>query len=161
MSVDVTVETLINRPVAEVAAYAGDPANAPEWYANIRSVKWLTEPPVGVGSRMKFVAGFLGRTLAYTYEVTELVPDKKLVMQTAEGPFPMRTTYAWEPAGAGTRMILRNDGLPSGFAKVAAPAMAAAMRRATKKDLAKLKRILESRASPDDQERGSGIWSGR
>jgi len=90
-----------------------------------------TRPPLAVGSRLAFVARFLGRRLAYTYEVREHVPGERFVMRTAEGPFPMETTYEWhEAAGAGTRMTLRNRGEPSGFSKVAAPMMAAAMRRA-------------------------------
>lgn len=145
MPVDVRVEAVIERPVDEVAAYAGDPANAPTWYANIRSVDWRTPPPVAVGSRMDFVATFLGRRIAYTYEVTELVPGERLEMRTTEGPFPMRTTYTWQPVGeTATRMTLRNDGEPSGFSRLAAPVMERAMRRAMTKDLAALKRILEA-----------------
>jgi uncharacterized membrane protein len=144
MAVDVVTETTIDRPCAEVAGYAGDPTNAPDWYSNITSVRWRTEPPVRVGSRMDFVARFLGRTLAYTYEVVELVPGQRLVMRTAQGPFPMETTYTWQPlTGTRTRMTLRNRGEPAGFGRVAAPVMAAAMRRANDKDLASLKRILE------------------
>ena len=146
MAVDVVTEITIDRPCADVAAYAGDPTNAPEWYANITSVRWQTEPPVRVGSRMDFVARFLGRTMAYTYEVVELVPEERLVMRTAQGPFPMETTYAWQSvSGTRTLMTLRNRGEPAGFGRVAAPVMAAAMRRANDKDLATLKRILESR----------------
>ncbi len=145
MSVDVQVERVIRRPVAEVAAYAGDPTNAPEWYVNIRSVDWRTEPPVRVGSRMDFVAQFLGRRIAYTYEVVELVPGERLVMRTAQGPFPMETTYTWSPVPEGTLMTLRNTGEPSGFTRFAAPVMETAMRRATTKDLARLASLLESR----------------
>jgi len=142
--VDVLTETVIRRPVAEVAAYAGDPGNAPEWYVNIASVEWRTPPPVAVGSRMDFVARFLGRRLAYTYEVVELVPDRRLVMRTADGPFPMETTYTWEALDTGaTRMTLRNRGRPSGFSALAGPVMAAAMRRANQKDLAALRTRLE------------------
>jgi hypothetical protein len=145
MGVDVQVETMIDRSPAEVSAYAGDPSNAPAWYANITSVAWRTEPPMAVGSRMDFVARFLGRTLSYTYEVVEWVPGERLVMRTSDGPFPMETTYTWESAGdGGTRMTLRNRGNPSGFARVAGPAMEKAMRRATTKDLARLKQILGS-----------------
>jgi uncharacterized membrane protein len=144
--VDVRTETVIGRPVEEVAGYAGDPGNAPEWYANIRSVEWLTPAPVGVGSRMAFVATFLGRRLAYTYEVVDLEPGRRLVMRTADGPFPMETTYTWDPVDDGaTRMTLSNRGRPSGFARVTAPAMAAAMRRANTADLARLKDLLEAR----------------
>lgn len=142
---DVTTTTEIARPRAEVAAYAADPGNAPEWYVNIRSVEWETPPPVAVGTRMAFVAQFLGRRIAYTYQVRELVPGERLVMSTDEGPFPMETTYTWQDSvNGGTRMTLRNAGEPSGFGKVTAPMMAAAMRRANRKDLARLKSILES-----------------
>jgi hypothetical protein len=142
--VDVLTETVIRRPVAEVAAFAGDPGNAPEWYVNIDSVEWRTPPPVAVGSRMDFVARFLGRRLAYTNEVVELVPDQRLVMRTADGPFPMETTYTWEALDAtATRMTLRNRGRPAGFSTVAGPFLAVAMRRANQKDLAALRTRLE------------------
>jgi uncharacterized protein YndB with AHSA1/START domain len=148
--VDVVTEIVIARPCAEVAAYAGDPSNAPEWYVNIESVNWQTPPPIAVGSKLDFVARFLGRRLAYTYEVTDVVPGERLVMQTAQGPFPMETTYAWEPVDdSHTRMTLHNRGEPSGFTKITAPAMAAAVRRANVKDLARLKRLLERNAGPD------------
>ena len=144
MPVDVLTEIVIERPCPQVAAYAADPANAPEWYANIDSVEWQTPQPVQVGSRMDFVARFLGRRLAYTYEVVEFDPGKRLVMRTAQGPFPMETTYTWEPVDKDrTRMTLRNRGEPAGFAKVTAPMMAASVRRANRKDLANLRRILE------------------
>jgi uncharacterized membrane protein len=136
---------VIDRPCDTVAAYAADPSNAPEWYANIESVEWKTPPPIRVGSRMAFVAHFLGRRLAYTYEITELDPERKLVMCTAEGPFPMETTYTWEPLGdATTKMTLRNRGKPRGFSKLVGPLMASAMRRANQKDLSSIKRLLEA-----------------
>jgi uncharacterized membrane protein len=144
MAVDVQTEVVIDRPVGEVAGYAGDPSNAPRWYKNIESVDWKTPPPMTVGSKLAFVAHFLGRRLAYTYEVIDLVPGRRLVMRTAEGPFPMETTYTWEPVGESrTRMTLRNRGNPSGFSRIAAPLMAGAMRRANQKDLANLKNLLE------------------
>lgn len=144
--VDVTTEITIDRPLEAVAEFAGDPSHAPQWYANIRSVQWETPPPLAVGSRLAFVASFLGRTLRYTYEIIELVPNARLVMATAEGPFPMETTYSWEPvAPEATTMTLRNRGQPAGFSRFVAPVMAPAMRRANTKDLRRLKRILEQR----------------
>jgi uncharacterized membrane protein len=142
--VDVSTHIVIDRPLELVADFAVDPSNAPRWYANIDSVDWLTSPPVAVGSQMSFVARFLGRTLRYTYEVTELEPRRRLLMRTSEGPFRMETTYTWEPiTDQATRMWLRNRGQPSGFAGVGAPLMAMAMRRANRQDLVNLKRLLE------------------
>jgi uncharacterized membrane protein len=145
VAVDVQTEVVINRPASQVADYAGDPSNAPRWYKNMESIDWKTPPPMAVGSKLGFVAHFLGRRLAYTYDVIEFVPGRRLVMRTAEGPFPMETTYTWEAAGEGrTRMTLRNRGNPSGFSKIAGPLMAAAMRRANRQDLINLKSLMEA-----------------
>jgi hypothetical protein len=145
MRVDVETQIDIDRPRAEVAAYAADPDNATSWYQNISAVEWRSPKPVTIGSRVAFTASFISRRLEYTYEVTELVPCERFVQRTSEGPFPMETTYTWEdnPAG-GTTMRLRNRGQPTGFSKLAAPMMAGAIRRANQKDLARLKAILES-----------------
>ncbi len=143
MSVDVSTNVLVSRPREPVAAYACDPDNAPIWYANIERIEWRTARPLAVGTQLSFVARFLGRRLAYTYEVVELVPGRRFVMRTAEGPFPMETTYTFEEASGGTRMTLRNRGEPSGFSKVAAPLMATAMRRANRADLRMIKHLIE------------------
>jgi hypothetical protein len=140
--VDVSVERVIARPRAVVAAFAVDPGNAPEWYENIRAVEW--QPPLAVGSELGFVAQFLGRRLDYTYVVRELLPGERLVMSTAQGPFPMETTYEFADAGDGaTRMTLRNRGKPSGFKRIAGPVVARAMRRANAQDLRRLQALLE------------------
>jgi ligand-binding SRPBCC domain-containing protein len=142
--VDVQTDVAIARPRAEVAAFASDPDNATAWYENIEHVEWRSPRPLAVGTRLAFVARFLGRRLAYTYEVKEHVPGKRFVMSTAEGPFPMETTYTWQDTpGGGTRMTLRNHGIPSGFSRIVSPFMARAIKRANRKDLRRLKAILE------------------
>ncbi len=109
MAVDVETQIQIDRPRLVVAAYACDPDNATAWYQNIKSVEWKSSKPLAVGSRIAFEAEFFGRTLAYTYEVKELVPGERFVQCTAEGPFPMETTYTWEEStNGGTTMKLRN-----------------------------------------------------
>ena len=145
MAVDVETSIDIDAARDRVAAFASDPDNAPRWYVNISSVTWETPPPATVGSRIAFVAHFLGRRIAYTYEVREVVAAERLVMSTADGPFPMTTTYTWAdtPRG-GTRMTLRNQGEPSGFGQLAAPVMARAMIRANRQDLQVLKTLLEN-----------------
>lgn len=142
--VDVVTEIIIERPRRDVARYAADPDNAPNWYVNIRRVEWRSVPRLAVGSEVAFVAQFLGRRLAYTYRITAYSPGERLVMATTQGPFPMETIYQWESvAPDGTRMRLRNRGRPSGFSALIAPFVAWSMRRANRKDLARLKAILE------------------
>ena len=143
--VDVQTEIIINQPAHVVADYAMQPDHAPEWYVNIQSAEWRTEKPLRQGSQIAFKAKFLGREMAYVYEVKELVPGQKLVMQTADGPFPMETTYTFEAMDAyTTKMKLRNRGKPSGFSKLFSPFMERMMRRANKKDLQKIKDIIET-----------------
>ena len=155
MSVDVLTTIAIDLARADVAEYACNPENAPLWYRNIDSAEWQPSadepdtsggPPARIGSRIAFVAHFLGRRLAYTYEITELVAGERLVMRTAQGPFPMETTYTFaDREGGGTTMTLRNRGVPQGFSRFAAPLMMVAMRRANRQDLAAIKALLESR----------------
>ena len=143
--VDVLTEIVIDRPRAVVAEYAASPDNAPDWYRNIQSAHWQTVGPLAVGSRVAFTAHFLGRELSYVYEIKEFVPGERLVMRTAEGPFPMETTYTWTALGsAATRMTLRNRGEPTGFSRLVAPFMATMMRAANRKDLENIKRMLEA-----------------
>jgi uncharacterized membrane protein len=144
--VDVQTEITINRSIEIVAEYAENPDNAPEWYKNIKSAEWKTQKPLVVGSQITFIAYFLGRKLAYTYEFTELIPQQKLVMRTVEGPFPMETTYTWTSIdNHRTKMTLRNKGYPSGFSKLFASFMPKTMRKANKKDLMNIKKIIESK----------------
>lgn len=106
MAVDVRTSIEINCPRPVVAEFVANPDNATRWYVNIKSINWVTPPPAVVGSRIAFVAQFLGRRIAYTYEVREIVPDERFVMSTTRGPFPMETTYSWRDTDSGGTLML-------------------------------------------------------
>lgn len=136
---------VINRPKAAVAKFAADPNNATAWYTNIKSVDVLTGPPLRKGSRMAFMVKFMGEEIAYTYTVADYVPGKILIMDAADGFFPIQTTYLWDSvADQGTRMTLINQGFPTGFSKWMTPVVSFMMGYYNRKDLRKLKRIMES-----------------
>jgi hypothetical protein len=142
--VDVMTQIEISKPIEQVAAYACNPDHATSWYKNIKAAHWKSPKPLAVGSLIDFEAQFMGKKLAYTYEIKEL-SDRHLIMSTSQGPFPMTTTYRFESLANGhTRMTLRNHGSPSGFSAFMTPLMAWMMRRANNEDLRQLKAILES-----------------
>lgn len=144
MLVDVFSETIIARPRWEVAAYAVDPTHAPEWYENVQHVEWETLPPLGLGSKVAFVAQFLGKRVVYTYEVVTLKPGERLVMRTTAGPFTLETTYGFETLGPRrTRMMLHQRSVPPGVPGLVAPLIELALRRANRKHLRCLKQKLE------------------
>ena len=145
MAIDVAAEISIERPRAEVAAFVTDPANDQTWIKAFTSVESLTDPPTAVGSRVKRVAGFMGRRIDYVMQVVELVPESKLVMQTLQGPFPMTVHYEFEDDGSGTRVRVRvrNEGGSGVIASLFSPLMGWMVNRQVKKDLALLKSVLE------------------
>jgi uncharacterized membrane protein len=143
--VDIKTEMIIHCPIEKVSSYASNPDHAPEWYVNIDSAEWLTDKTLSLDSQIAFKATFLGRELAYVYKIEEYIPGEKLVMKTANGPFPMKTTYTWEKLEQNrTKMTLRNQGEPSGFSKILTPFMSTLMKKANQKDLKKIKEILEN-----------------
>ncbi|MGH9277697.1 MAG: SRPBCC family protein [Acidimicrobiales bacterium] len=149
MSVDVVTEIVIDRPVEAVSAYAADPSHAPEWYATHRLGR-VEDAAADRGRVPAAVHGPVPRAAARLH-LRDRRPRARRAAghATAEGPFPMETTYTWTAGPpSSTHMTLRNRGEPAGFSKLAAPLMAPMMRRANTKDLHRLKSILEGSATP-------------
>lgn len=145
MSVDITATVVIEQPIESVAAFAGDPSNAPQWHRRIVRAEWQTEPPIALGSRITFHSRFLGRELTATYQVSELTADEQVAMTGSEGPFPTTTTSTWRRVGDRvTHMTLRTHIEPTGWSNLLAPLMKAVIRRTMRHDLDDLKQLLES-----------------
>jgi uncharacterized membrane protein len=143
MEIDVAETVVIERPLHEVAGYAGDPSHAPTWQGWTDEAVWHTEPPIRLGSRIELRLRVLGRTFTRTSEVVEYEPDQ-LSMRTVDGPVPVETTSTWRPVGDRvTHMTLRHHLEPSGPAALLGPLIAVAVRRSTRRDLTELKRRLE------------------
>ena len=146
MAIDVTVRTAIALPVPEVAAYVHDPANEPKWIGGISSSEPLTAEPIAVGSRVKRRATFAGRKIEYMTEVVALDEDARLLMK-ADQPFPMTIEYQFAGAEGGTVFTQRMQGGPTGFAGIFSPLTAIMVKNMVKRDMQRLKRILEGRAT--------------
>ena len=137
MSIDITAEVHVDRDPAAVAAYMTDPANDPQWIGGLREAELLGDGPVGVGSRVRRVAYFLGRRVEYVNEVLAL-DDSHLDMRSVKAPFPMQISYRFDPApdgGTTVRNHVRGGGL-----RLLAPLV----RRNVQRDLERLRNTLES-----------------
>ena len=147
MSVDVIDTIVIERPITEVAGYVGDASNMPHWCRRIDTAEWQTDPPIKLGSQIDFAARLLGRKLVRRSVVTEFTPGEQVAMHTPDSLFPIDTTATWRAVGGRvTHMTLRHHVEPQRFAQLAAPLLRTALRRACRRDLADLKRLLESRS---------------
>ncbi len=144
MAVDVTLGTRIAADRERVAALAMDPANDTQWIGGIKTARIVTPGPLGVGSRVERVAGFLGRSIRYVNKIEELEPGRRLTMRSVEAPFPMRIVYSFDESGAGTQVQIRVEGEPGRFFHLFTPALAWVVRRNVSQDLARLKRLMES-----------------
>jgi uncharacterized membrane protein len=146
VAIDIRAVIDVARPREQVAAYLRDPGNDPSWIGGLRSARLVTDPPVGVGSRVERVASFLGRRIEYLNEITELT-GTRLAMRSVRSPFPMRVTYGFEDAGQATKVSVRVEGDASRAYRLADPVMATLVRRSVRRDLRTLKRVLENGAA--------------
>jgi len=145
MAIDVDAKVEIARPAEVVAGFVMDPANDTTWIGGIRSVSIEGEGRVGEGTRVARVASFLGRRIDYVNEIVEFDPPNCLVMESVKAPFPMKVTYSFAAAGPErTEVKVRVEGDATGFYKISAPVMAPQVRRSIRKDVAKLKDVLEA-----------------
>jgi hypothetical protein len=143
MSIDLTVEVLIARPLEEVAAYVIDPSNEPRWISGIVESTPEASGPIGVGSRVRRVAKFMGRHMEYTPEVLELQAQSHLLMRT-DKPFPMTIEYRFAAQDGSTAFSQRLRGGPGGVLGLLDPVMAMMVRRNVRGDMHRLKTILEA-----------------
>jgi hypothetical protein len=148
VSIDVLVTTTIERPPAEVAAYAMDPANDTVWIGGIKEVHWVTEPPLQIGSRVRRVATFLGRRIDYVLEVADLTRPSRLVMRSVQGPFPMVVTYTFSGEDGTTQAGVRVQGGSGVLFWLLSSLMARQVRTNLSSDLRRLKQRAETVHAP-------------
>jgi uncharacterized membrane protein len=150
MIIDVAVARVIERPIAEVSGFAGDPSNSPIWRRRISSADWQTDPPTMLGSRITLRSRVLGREVVRTYEIVDHAPGSQVAMRTVpgSGPLTVRTTSTWRAlSGRATHMVLRFRGEPRGAWLLVAPLLSSVMRREMARDLARLERVLAARST--------------
>jgi hypothetical protein len=145
MSVDITAQVHIRRPLPEVAGYMIDPRHDPEWIGGVREAHVVGDGPLAPGTHVARVARFLGRRVEYVNEIVELDPARCLDMRSVAAPFPMRITYSFEARDGGTAVRNRVRGDVRGFFALFGPLLAPLVRRSVQRDLERLRDVLEQR----------------
>jgi uncharacterized protein YndB with AHSA1/START domain len=143
----VTVEVEIARPPAVVWEYLANAEHNPEWLRNMSSCRWITGPPIRVGSRYEQVARFLGKEVRTSFEVSELEPGRLVTISSLPGSsFPLTITRRLDPMDADRcRVTEVAGGDPSGFYRLAEAPMRAMVRRNIGRAYRRLKKLLEDR----------------
>lgn len=141
--IDVKDSVVIRQPTDEVFAYVADQTNAPQWQDGLLEVRRTTEGPIGVGTRHTAVRTFMGRRLELTNEYTHYEPGRLVVFGGASGPLIFEASYATEATPEGTRLTSTIRMQPGGLFRIAAPLIAADLRRDVRANLAALKVLLE------------------
>lgn len=147
MTVEVAAATVIERPIDEVASFAGDPANTPTWCHHVVAADWKTDPPIMLGSQITLRCRVMGRGVVVTFDVVEYSPGSQVELSTTGGPFPVRATSTWRPlSDRATHMVLRASAELDGIRRLAAPFVSFGLRRIVDRDLARLRHLLEHRS---------------
>ncbi len=147
MALNVTAETIIDRLKKDVAAYAFDPVNDPVWIGGIKEANLLTEKPIGKGTKVQRIAGFMGKKIDYIMEVIEFEEDNLMVIESIKSPFPMKVTYKFDEAGNRTQAMIKVEGNSKGFYKLADFLMGSKVKKNISEDLKRLKKIMEEKNS--------------
>jgi hypothetical protein len=143
MPFDVRVESHIARTPGDIAAYMFDPHHDPDWISGIQHVD-PPAAPVGVGTETHRVAKFMGRRIDYVLRVVDHVPDRLLVMESVQAPFPMGVAYGIEPDGSGSRVSLRVTGGYGLLMRLAKPVVSRQITRSLEADLRNLEGRLQA-----------------
>jgi uncharacterized protein YndB with AHSA1/START domain len=131
----------IDEPPAVVFDYASDHTHEPEWNPKMRSVRKLTDGPIGKGTKyeMEFVPG---RPVVVTCVCFDR-PDRWEAVGDTLG---MHISLGGRvtPTAGGARLVLRTEFQAKGLRALALPLVGNRMKRELQRDVETIKAILES-----------------
>ena len=141
----ITVEKSIqiDKPAADIFAYASNYDNATKWQGGVESVE-VDGDGSQVGGKYTEVRKFLGREMRTILEVTAYEPNVRWAAKTVTGPVPYEVTMTLEAAGSSTKVTTHIDGEPTGFFKMAQGAVQGQLEKSLEGDLQRLKEQVEA-----------------
>jgi carbon monoxide dehydrogenase subunit G len=145
-----TLETPRNR--RDVAAYLSDFATTQEWDPGVVEAQRLDQGPVGLGSRFRVLARFLGRRAELTYEIVRHEPDELVTLRGENATVVSLDTMRFsDTPGGGTRVSYEADLTLKGPLRALDPLLGLAFHRVGERAAAGLRTTL----APADAGRGA------
>jgi uncharacterized membrane protein len=149
MRVEDTIE--IKRPLGDVFKYVSDVGNYPEWMAHVLEVQQGTPGAPQDGDRFIVAIKSVGRRFDTPYERSAYDAGRGYTDQAVGGPVPDQQWHAtFEEVPGGTRLTRAVDARLSGLLKLLEPVQKRAAERQLRKDLQKLKNLLEAQERRTD-----------
>ena len=138
---------LIHRPVEKVFEFVAHVENNAQWQSDILELKMTTSGPMQVGSTYRCVNRFMGRRIETEGLVTDFVRDTKYTIRITSGDVSGESTLFFEDFEGGTRLTAVGH-LDLIHLKLTAMAVRHKIKKQLKKDMRRLKKILENGAGP-------------
>ena len=135
---------LILREPGDVFAVIADVSKNAVWAAASVEGRQTSPGPVRVGTTAREVSRFLGRTIEVDSQVTEFVADRRLAYRTSSGPFPFEGAFDVTPQPGGSRIVATFTTTATGAFRLLGPLFTWLATRQCQRDLASLKRLMES-----------------
>ena len=132
MRAELTIE--IARAPEDVFAYLLDVSHLPDWQADVKSARLRD-------GRVEESRSLLGREIHTTLEIVEQDEPHLFTLRAIDSPVPIEVRHELEPVGDGTRLTVTVESDVPGFA---AGLVARRAERQFRRDLERLKQILES-----------------
>jgi len=136
-------EITIERPVEEVFAVLTDVEQTGRWFPGNVEEHWTTPPPHGVGSMRHAVVKMGGRTTENDATVVEYDPPRRAVMKGISANAPFVAALDFEPAGAGTHVVVTTEFGFRGALRLLGPIVASLYGGMWSRGLRNLKRMME------------------
>ncbi|MEA4909579.1 MAG: hypothetical protein GYA17_09425 [Chloroflexi bacterium] len=138
---------LIDRPMADVAAFLADPLNLPRWQSMVLDIQPTSAGPLGAGSTFATTSEVMGRRLEGRLQISHYDLPEQLGFSVTSGPMSVHIDLRLKPAGSGVKLGVHAQGEPGGALKLAGPMLERQVRSQMEANLARLKTVLESGAA--------------
>ncbi len=145
------VEVSVSRPIDEVFAYVADVRNRPRWDESVDSEELTSREPIGVGSTVRTRLRSMGREYQYTWEIVEHEPPNRMRVESTSGPFPTTLVFQFFNRNGETEVQATVTGRPTGIMLLLQPVISRATQTNLDRGYARLKRLLETATTPQDQ----------